>query len=181
MSEHATTGASAEGSAASPAAAEAEAGSIGSFLARQRELRGISLEEFAEFTRIPIRSLKRLESGRFDQVSDGFARGFVRTVAEALGLDVEDALARMQREVRVSDDPHGKHQALVRRAALVAGAVVFVAAFVGIVRAVSEAEAPSRGAEEVVRVYRRDPVRSLAEAQLEPGDRGSRSPSLRPR
>ena len=48
-------------------------------------------------TRIPIRSLARLEAGVFDAEPDGFARGFVRTVAIALGLPPDETVARMTR------------------------------------------------------------------------------------
>ncbi len=71
---------------------------IGEYLRRQRILRGMSAEELASITRIPLRSLERLESGQFDGETDGFVRGFVRTVANALGLDAEDAVSRMLRE-----------------------------------------------------------------------------------
>jgi cytoskeletal protein RodZ len=80
--------------------AEPADASIGSFLARQRRLRGISVEELAQLTRIPLRSLERLEAGAFDATPDGFVRGFVRTVAEALGLDPDDAVNRLLREPR---------------------------------------------------------------------------------
>lgn len=68
---------------------------IGEYLRRQRILRGMSAEELSSITRIPMRSLERLESGQFDGETDGFVRGFVRTVANALGLDAEDAVSRM--------------------------------------------------------------------------------------
>jgi cytoskeletal protein RodZ len=58
----------------------------------------MSAEELASITRIPLRSLERLESGQFDGEIDGFVRGFVRTVANALGLDAEDTVSRMLRE-----------------------------------------------------------------------------------
>jgi transcriptional regulator with XRE-family HTH domain len=80
--------------------AEPADASIGSFLARQRRLRGISVDELAQRTRIPRRSLERLEAGAFDATPDGFVRGFVRTVAEALGLDPDDAVNRLLREPR---------------------------------------------------------------------------------
>lgn len=76
---------------AGPEAAER----IGAYLARQRKLRGVSLDELESLTRIPKRSLERLESGVFDDDRDAFVRGFVRTVALALGLDAADAVARM--------------------------------------------------------------------------------------
>jgi hypothetical protein len=73
-------------------------GSIGEYLKRQRLLRGITVEELSATTRIPLRSLERLEAGYFDGVSDGFVRGFVRTVSLALGLDADQAVARMLEE-----------------------------------------------------------------------------------
>src|SRR5690606_40006911 len=77
---------------------------IGAYLARQRQLRGIGLDELARATRIPVRSLQRLEAGAFDLDPDGFARGFVRTVAIALGLSPEETIARMLPEARLADD-----------------------------------------------------------------------------
>lgn len=72
---------------------------IGAWLARQRRLRGISLDELESLTRVPRRSLERLEAGAYDASPDGFARGFVRTVASAIGLDPDDAVSRMLSEV----------------------------------------------------------------------------------
>jgi hypothetical protein len=77
--------------------------SIGVYLARQRELRGISLDQLASSTRIPRHSLERLEAGAFDAHPDGFARAFVRTVAVALGLEPDDTVNRMRAE------PAGAH------------------------------------------------------------------------
>jgi transcriptional regulator with XRE-family HTH domain len=99
MSEQGSTSA---GIAGGPSVAEFgetfESRPIGEYLRRQRILRGMSAEELASITRIPLRSLERLESGQFDGETDGFVRGFVRTVANALGLDAEDAVSRMLRE-----------------------------------------------------------------------------------
>src|SRR5262249_1813240 len=98
---------------------EASSGhSVGQYLANQRRLRRISLEELAERTRIPRRNLERLESGAFDSAVDGFTRGFVRTVAEALGLDADEAVMRLVGEPPAEEDralgaprrldPHGR-------------------------------------------------------------------------
>jgi hypothetical protein len=83
---------------------EGASDSIGAYIARQRKLRGISLEELEVLTRIPRRSLERLESGAFDAEPDGFVRGFVRTVSVAIGLDPDDTVTRML----VEPDPRGK-------------------------------------------------------------------------
>jgi hypothetical protein len=69
--------------------------SIGAYLSAQRRQRGLSLDELEAVTRIPRRSLARLESGAFDRQQDAFVRGFVRTVALAIGLDPGETLVRM--------------------------------------------------------------------------------------
>jgi len=68
---------------------------VGRWLARERRLRGLSLEDVSAATRIPRRSLERLEAGAFDSSPDGFSRGFVRAVADAIGLDPSEAQARL--------------------------------------------------------------------------------------
>lgn len=86
--------------------------SIGRYLGRERELRGISLDELAELTKLPRRSLERLEAGAYDQRSDGFARGFARTVALALGLRSHETMARMSPETFASSPRRRRLQSL---------------------------------------------------------------------
>lgn len=141
-----------------------EAG-IGAYLARQRRLRGISLDELAALTRIPRRSLERLESGAFDGPPDGFVRGFVRTVAVAIGLDPEETLTRMLREPEARRRGHAP--SLRRVAAVGALLLGLLGLGAGLARLLPGAErtpapaaAPTvRGAELPVR---RDHVRALA-------------------
>jgi cytoskeletal protein RodZ len=97
---------------------------IGSYLARQRKLRGVSLDELADATRIPVRSLERLESGAFDRAPDGFARGFVRTVALALGLPPDETVARMLPEATGDEQARGRRQLPSGRSFAIAGALV---------------------------------------------------------
>ena len=97
---------------------------IGAYLSQQRRLRGIALGALAEQTRIPVRSLERLEKGAFDTTSDGFARGFVRTVADALGLDADAAVSRMLAEPENTGKTRPRPaMSLGRRMAFIAGAV----------------------------------------------------------
>lgn len=137
--------------------------SIGSYLARQRRLRGVSLDELAVLTRIPRRSLERLEDGAFDNQVDGFARGFVRTVAEALGLDAEEAVMRLIGEPPTSEDDRRPSWHQLRRLA-VAGALLVgaLAALVWVGTWLAGRHGASGDGAEVDIVYRRDVVRSLA-------------------
>jgi cytoskeletal protein RodZ len=77
---------------------------IGTFLRREREDRGLSLDEIADVTRIPSQSLALLEEGRFESLpGDPFVRGFLRAYARALGVKTDDVLARYSIEVRLRD------------------------------------------------------------------------------
>lgn len=63
-------------------------GSFGRNLRRDREMRGIPLEEIAHHTRISARLLEAIESDRFDLLPGGvFTRSFVLHYARYLGLD----------------------------------------------------------------------------------------------
>ena len=76
-------------------AEKAEAmGSFGENLRRERELRGVSLREIAEGTKISLRFLQALEEDRVDVLPGGlFPRAFVKQYAVFLGLDVDKAVA----------------------------------------------------------------------------------------
>jgi cytoskeletal protein RodZ len=69
-------------------------GSFGENLRRERELRGISLREIAEGTKISVRFLQALEEGRVDLLPGGlFPRAFARQYAVFLGLDADKTVA----------------------------------------------------------------------------------------
>jgi cytoskeleton protein RodZ len=69
-------------------------GSFGDRLQREREMRGITLEEIAEATKIGTRLLRALEQQEFDKLPGGiFNKGFVLSYARYLGLDEEQAVA----------------------------------------------------------------------------------------
>lgn len=150
---------------------------IGVYLARQRELRGISLDDLAESTRIPRHSLERLESGAFDARPDGFARAFVRTVAVALGLEPDDTVNRMRSE---PESARGRARAALRRRVLLALVLALLAAAIPVVWINWVAEAPpgpaaaAAPARDPDLVLRPDAVRRLAESAgaLRPGARG---------
>jgi len=69
-------------------------GSFGDKLKRERELRGVTLEEISKATKIGTRALKALEDEHFNQLPGGiFNKGFVRAYAKFLGLDEEQMVA----------------------------------------------------------------------------------------
>jgi cytoskeleton protein RodZ len=69
-------------------------GVFGDRLRREREMRGITLEEITESTKISRRHLEALEGEHFDQLPGGvFNKGFVRAYARFLGLDEDQAVA----------------------------------------------------------------------------------------
>ncbi len=69
-------------------------GTFGESLKREREMRGVTLEEIATATRIARRFLKAIEDEQWDQLPGGvFNRGFVRAMAHYLGLDEENTVA----------------------------------------------------------------------------------------
>jgi len=68
-------------------------GSFGERMQREREMRGVTLEEIAESTKIGTRSLRALEEEDFDKLPGGiFNKGFVRAYAKYLGIDEEQAV-----------------------------------------------------------------------------------------
>jgi cytoskeleton protein RodZ len=69
-------------------------GTFGESLRREREMRGVTLEEISAATRIATRFLRAIEGEQWDQLPGGvFNRGFVRAVARYLGLDEENIVA----------------------------------------------------------------------------------------
>jgi cytoskeleton protein RodZ len=68
-------------------------GTFGERLQRERELRGITLDEIADATKIGKRSLRALEEEDFGTLPGGiFNKGFVRAYAHYLGIDEEQAV-----------------------------------------------------------------------------------------
>jgi cytoskeleton protein RodZ len=71
--------------------------SFGESLRREREMRGVSLEEISATTKINIRFLQALEAEDFAKIPGGlFTRSFLRAYAGYLGLDDETVLAEYQ-------------------------------------------------------------------------------------
>src|SRR5258708_1756797 len=68
-------------------------GAFGERLRRERELRGITLDEISGSTKISKRHLQALEEEDFDALPGGiFNKGFVRAYARYVGIDEEQAV-----------------------------------------------------------------------------------------
>lgn len=68
--------------------------SFGARLKKEREQRGITLDDIALSTKIGKRFLSALEEEHFEQLPGGiFSKGFVRAYARHVGIDEEQAIA----------------------------------------------------------------------------------------
>ena len=109
-------------------------GSFGDNLRRERELRGVSLREIADNTKISIRFLEALEEDRIDVLPGGlFPRSFVRQYSTFVGLDpdrtVADFLAQHGQPETEKSPPPVERRAWLSPGALFFAAVAVVAVF----------------------------------------------------
>ena len=82
---------------------EAPAG-VGAQLKAAREAKGLSIEQVAAETRIPMRHLETIEAGRFaDMPGKTYATGFARTYAKLVDLNQDDVTAMVRAELDESD------------------------------------------------------------------------------
>jgi cytoskeleton protein RodZ len=71
-----------------------DVGAFGERLRREREMRGITLDDIAAGTKIGTRLLRALEEEQFDLLPGGiFNKGYVRAYARYIGVDEEKAVA----------------------------------------------------------------------------------------
>jgi hypothetical protein len=65
------------------------------YLRAQRERASLSIETIARVTKIPERSLRQLEEGKFEELpADVFVRGFLRSYARVVGVNADDVVRR---------------------------------------------------------------------------------------
>ena len=69
-------------------------GAFGERMQKERQLRGVTLEEISVVTKIGTRALKALEEEDFEKLPGGiFNKGFVRAYARYLGIDPDEAVS----------------------------------------------------------------------------------------
>lgn len=77
----------------------------GTILRKTREAKGLTLDQVASETRIPVRHLEVMEKGDFANLpARTYATGFARTYAKMLGLDAEEIVAKVREELAVEGD-----------------------------------------------------------------------------
>jgi cytoskeletal protein RodZ len=75
---------------------------LGQYLKRHRELRGMNASEVSRTTRISSGSIEAIECDRFDELpGEVFVRGFLKAYAQAIGLLPAEVLARYTSSRRV--------------------------------------------------------------------------------
>src|SRR4029077_3407932 len=83
-------------------------GNFGEHLKRERDMREVTLAELTAGTRIGPRFLEAIKNEEWEKLPGGsFTRGFVRSIAQYLGLDEEDLLSEydLARGVQKADAP----------------------------------------------------------------------------
>jgi len=108
---------------------------FGEHLRREREMRGVSLEEISLATRIAPRFLTALENEQWEKLPGGvFNRGFIRSIAHYLGLDEDSMVAEYALHTKgraepgvVADPPNEPESHWRQITVLVVFAVVVVA------------------------------------------------------
>ena len=87
---------------------------IGAALQQERERQGLSLEELEERTKIRTRYLRALENEDWDIIpGPTYVRGFLRTYAEALGLDPEELVDDYREEFEAPQPRGGLGEAVL--------------------------------------------------------------------
>jgi cytoskeletal protein RodZ len=81
---------------------------IGAALREERERQGLQLDALEERTKIRTRYLRALENEDWDILpGPTYVRGFLRTYAEALGLDAEALVDDYRQEFEIPETPRG--------------------------------------------------------------------------
>ncbi len=73
----------------------------GGYLKREREMRGIALEDVARAIKLSVKLVEALESNEYDKLPHPvYIKGFIRAYARYLGLDENDAVLRFEVYIR---------------------------------------------------------------------------------
>jgi cytoskeleton protein RodZ len=122
------------------ATTESQSTALGDLLRSHRERRGLTLQQIANETKIPLRHLQALEGDNLSVVPAGlYQRAEIRAFARAVRLDPELALAQLERDLQTAAESNGspvsssagRERAASRNRVLAVVGVVAVALFLG--------------------------------------------------
>ena len=159
--------------------------SLSERLKRERELRGISLKQISEETRIGVRFLEALEEGRLEVIPGEFyRRSYLRSYARYLGLDEDRAVNAYDylRKEHRDDEERSDAEPMKLPSWLkwaVAAALIAVPAVL-LLRAMPAATDESAPPPSSAPVYESDssgtpaplPFRAVEDSAVEPGETG---------
>lgn len=75
---------------------------LGEYLKSEREKKGMTLEKIADITKISIRHLSALETGKLDVLpSRVFVKGFIKAYSKCIGLSPEDVILKYEEAFNV--------------------------------------------------------------------------------
>ena len=81
----------------------------GDYLKRERETRGVTLENISRETKVSVKALKALEANDFNALPPyPFVKGFIRSYSKCLGIDGDDAVLRYDAYLREKEADIGK-------------------------------------------------------------------------
>jgi cytoskeletal protein RodZ len=87
---------------------------FGAYLKAQRELRGISLEEISNETKIPVRHLQALEGNEQDELPDEvFVKGYIKAYADSIGADADEVLSAYDETVLAPIREEAENQRII--------------------------------------------------------------------
>jgi hypothetical protein len=83
-----------------------ETTTLGAYLRRERERRGLALRTISESTKVSVPLLEGLEADDLSRWPGGiFRRAFVRSYAQCVGLDPDDVIRRFEKQHSPAPDP----------------------------------------------------------------------------
>lgn len=138
---------------------------IGSSLREARERRGVQLGDVERQTRIRTRYLRALEEDRFDVLpGQVYAKGFLRTYADYLGLDADRFVEELGSRLPPEDDeppPQPPVRPIRGRRVSLAGALVAGSVAVAAVAAVAWVLVPGSSSHHAAQVPRQSRTRAV--------------------
>ena len=107
---------------------------LGKDLKQEREMRGISLKEIADTTKINLRFLRALEEDRMDMLPGKFfTKGILKAYAEYLGMEEHVVLNKFYQEEQLREQDQEKEPENQEDRSLISNKVKSYLAFFGIV------------------------------------------------